>query len=67
MVNEALCFVFSSVIDHINTICLICKSYDNRLDTLTKYIFNNVISFFSKDMYENFIILSTFATKSTIS
>lgn len=38
------------------------KSKTNRIDTLTKYIFSSLISFFSDDT-ENFIVLATFANK----
>ena len=67
MLNDAFTFVFTSVLDHINTVCFIAKSNTNRLDILTKYIFSSVTSLFSEDISENFIILSTFASKDTIS
>lgn len=67
MVDEAFKFVFSSVIDHINTVLFIAKSNTNRLDVYTRYIFSSVTKLFSEDISENFIILSTFANKSTIS
>ena len=66
MVNEAFRYVFSSVIKHINTVCFISKSNQNRLDILTRYIFSSVTSLFSEDVTENFIILATFADKETI-
>lgn len=66
MINDAFRFVFSSVIDHINTVCFISKSNTNRLDILTRYIFSSVTSLFSEDISENFIVTSTFATKETI-
>ncbi len=66
MVNDAFKFVFSNVIDHINTVCFISKSNTNRLDILTRYIFSSVTSLFSEDISENFIVTSTFATKETI-
>ena len=64
--NEAFTYVFTNVIDHINTVCFLAKSNTNRLDILTKYIFSSVTSLFSEDISENFIILSTFAGKDTI-
>ena len=67
MLNDAFNYVFTSVIDHINTACFLVKSNTNRLDILTKYIFSSVTSLFSEDISENFIILSTFASKDTIS
>ena len=66
MVDDAFRYVFSSVIDHINTALFIVKSNTNRLDILTKYIFSSVTSLFSEDISENFIILATFANKDTI-
>lgn len=66
MITKAFEYVFSNVIKHINTACFISKSSNNRLDILTKYIFSSVTSLFSEDITENFIILSTFATKDTI-
>ena len=66
LVNEAFRFVFSSVIDHINTVCFISKSNTNRLDILTRYIFSSVTSLFSEDISENFIVLATFANKETM-
>ena len=66
MVDEAFRYVFSSVIDHINTALFIVKSNTNRLDILTKYIFSSVTSLFSEDISENFIILATFANRDTM-
>ena len=66
MITEAFRYVFSNVINHINTVCFISKSNNNRLDILTRYIFSCITSLFSKDITENFIILATFATKDTI-
>ncbi len=66
MIDDAFRYVFSSIIDHINTALFIVKSNTNRLDILTKYIFSSVTSLFSEDISENFIILATFASKDTI-
>ena len=66
MVDDAFRYIFSSVIDHINTALFIVKSNTNRLDILTKYIFSSVTSLFSEDISENFIILATFANRDTI-
>ena len=66
MVNDAFKYVFSTVIDHINTVCFISKSNTNRLDILTRYIFSSVTSLFSEDISENFIVTSTFASKGTM-
>lgn len=67
MLNDAFNYVFTCVIDHINSACFLAKSNTNRLDILTTYIFSSVTSLFSEDISENFIILSTFASKDTIS
>ena len=66
LVNEAFGFVFSEVIEHINVACFIAKSDTNRLDLLTRYIFSSVTSLFSEDISENFIILATFCSKTTL-
>ena len=67
MINETFRYVFSSVIDHINTVCFISKANTNRLDILTRYIFSSVTSLFSEDISENFMILATFANDDTLS
>ena len=64
-VDEAFRYVFSNVIDHINSAFFIIKSNINRRDTLTKYIFSSVTNLFSDDVSENFIVLATFANKET--
>jgi len=66
MINDAFKYVFSEVIDHINTVCFISKANTNRLDILTRYIFSSVTSLFSEDISENFIVTATFATRTTI-
>ena len=66
LVDKAFQYVFSNVIDHINAVGFIVKSTTNRIDILTKYIFSSVTSLFSEDISENFIILSTFANKTTM-
>ena len=65
MVNDAFAHVFGSIIDHINCACFISKSNNNRLDILTRYIFNSVTCLFSEDISENFIVLATFASRDT--
>lgn len=65
-VDEAFRYVFSNVIDHINSAFFIVKSNTNRIDTLTKYIFSSVTNLFSGDVAENFIVLATFANKETM-
>ena len=64
-INDAFEYVFSHVIDHINTVCFITKSNTNRLDILTRYIFSCVTSLFSEDISENFIVLATYANEDT--
>ena len=64
-IHEAFEYIFSHVIDHINTVCLVVKSQTNRIDVLTRYIHRIVTSLFSEDISENFIVLATFATKDT--
>ena len=65
-INMAFEFIFSSVINHINTVCFISKANTNRIDINTRYIFNSVTCLFSDDITENFIVVPTFATKDTI-
>ena len=61
MINQAFTKVFTDTIDHINAAFFIAKATNNRLDTLTKYIFSSVTSLFAENISENFIILATFA------
>ena len=65
-ITKAFSYVFTDLIDHINVACFISKATNNRLDTLTKYIFSSVTSLFSEDISENFIILATFANSETM-
>lgn len=65
-INSAFGFVFSNVISHINTVCFIAKANTNRIDVVTKYIFNSVTSLFAEDITENFVVIPTFASKGTI-
>jgi hypothetical protein len=65
-INLAFQYIFSSVINHINTVCFISKAITNRIDINTRYIFNSVTCLFSDDITENFIVVPTFATKDTI-
>ena len=65
-ITKAFSYVFTEIIDHINASCFISKATNNRLDTLTKYIFSSVTSLFSEDISENFIILATFANSETM-
>ena len=64
--DEKITYVFTHVIEHINTVGFIVKSNTNRIDILTKYIFSSVTSLFSEDISENFIILATFANSETM-
>lgn len=57
---EVFKYIFSNVIDHINTALFIVNSSTNRIDVSTKYIFSSVTSLFSEDISENFIVLGTF-------
>lgn len=65
-INTAFSYVFTEIIDHINASCFISKATNNRLDTLTKYIFSSVTSLFAENISENFIILATFANSETM-
>jgi len=66
MINEILKYVFSNIINHINTVCFCMRLGSYRIPVLAKYIFNYVSSFFSENITENFIILSTFANRDII-
>ena len=66
MLDEAFKYVFSNIKNHINAVCLISKSFQSRLDPLTRYIFSCITGLLSKEINENFIILSNFANKDTI-
>ena len=65
-ITKSFCYVFSNLIDHINAVCFTAKGIYNRLDNLTKYIFNCVTNLFSEDINGNFIILCSFANMDTI-
>lgn len=65
-ITKAFSYVFTEIIDHINASCFISKATNNRLDTLTKYIFSSVTSLFAENISENFIILATFANSETM-
>ena len=47
-------------IKDLNSVCIICKYNEERLDFSQRYIFNYIINLFGKDMVENFMILFTF-------
>jgi len=66
MLNDSFRYVFSNIIDHINIVCFISKSSNERLDLTTKYIFSSVTNLFSETIADNFIILGTFANKDTV-
>ena len=66
MIIESFRYVFSNIIKHINTVCFISNSYNNRLDIYSRIIFRNVASLFSDDITENFIILANCASINTI-
>ena len=55
-INEAFQHIFSSVIDHINTVGFISKSTNNRIDLNTRYIFSCITNLFAADVSENFIV-----------
>ena len=65
-INNAFEFVFSNVIDHINCICFIANSTQNRIDIGTKYIYSCVTALFAEDVTDNFIILATHANKDSM-
>ncbi len=65
-ITKAFFYVFTDIIDHINAACFISKAINNRLDTLTKYIFSSVTSLFAENISENFVILATFANGETM-
>ena len=66
MIIDNYRYVFSNIISHINTVCFTFKSHFNRLNIITRYIFNSLATLFSEDISENSIILSTFADKEAI-
>ena len=59
-------YAFAYIIDHINTVCFIAKSSEARLDILIRYIFSCATSLFCNNICQNFVILNTHASKSTI-
>ena len=65
-INQAFEYVFSHIIDHINTICFLANSTQNRIDISTKYIYSCVTALFAEDVNDNFIILATHANKDSM-
>ena len=65
-IDKAFQYIFSHIIEHINAVGFIVKSNTNRIDISTKYIFSSVTNLFSQDISENFIVLSTFANRTTM-
>ena len=65
-INEAFEYIFSNVIDHINTVGFISKSPNNRIDMNTRYIFSYITNLFAGKVSENFIVLATHADKNTM-
>ena len=61
--SETFKTIFSDIITHINAVCFVVKSTDEKLDVNVKYIFSCVTSLFSQDISENFIIVATHANK----
>ena len=47
-------------INELTSVCIISKSNNTRLTFLEKYIYNNVVKLFAKDLISNFIFLFTF-------
>ena len=66
LLRESFEYIFKNIIKHINIICFIAKSTDNKLDEQTKYIFSAITSLFAKDVSKNFIFLTTFANDITL-
>ena len=52
--------IFKNIIDHINIICFVLKSTEQRINTNAKYIFKSITELFADDVINNFIILATF-------
>ena len=52
---------FENVLDSIDAICFVVQASDTRLTPSKKYIFNNVLNLWGKDMKDNIFILITFA------
>ena len=65
-ISEAFSYVFREILDHISVVCLVTKATNDRLDTLTKYIFYSITKLFIEDISENCIILLTFANLETM-
>ena len=59
--NKIFEYLFSNIIDHINTICFLVRSIDNRIDPLSKYIITSITSLFAEDICKNFFVLTTYA------
>ena len=63
MVDDALKYVFSNIVNHINTFCFIIIESSPKIDYYTKYKFNFITILFSEDIRQNVIIFATFVTR----
>jgi hypothetical protein len=52
-------------IKRIDCICYVIKEGDLRLDGLSKYIYNSIVSLFGKNVQKNFVFLATFSNFDT--
>jgi len=61
LILKEFTYVFNEVMAHVNGICFVVKSADNRLDSSQTYVFNNILNLWAKDVANNIFILMTFA------
>eukprot|EP01084_Bolivina_argentea_P291523 501033_1 len=54
-------YFFETHLDSIDGVCFIIKASDNRVDAVTKYVFNKVLNLWAKNIEENIFVLLTFS------
>ena len=54
LLDKSFEYAFSSKLDHINAVCFIVKSTDQRLNPLSRYVIGKVTGLFAEDIENNF-------------
>lgn len=66
LLDKSFEYAFSNKLDHINAVCFIVKSTDQRLNPLSRYVIGKVTGLFAEDIDNNFFFLTTFANSQTM-
>ena len=60
LICDKISEIFRNNISHINAICFVAQSTNNKITIKQKYILNRIINLFSEDVKENIIAIFTF-------